>query len=252
MNFVDIHTHILPGVDDGAATVDETIAMLNLAHAAGTRKIVATPHMFYDLFQNNDFVEIQYRFDELQSELKANQQTFPFLSEIAIFPGAENYASPEFLEALELGWVLTLNGSRYLLVEVPFMMPFGQIRKLVQRVFLAGYTPVLAHVERYGAVQEDSGRLAQLRQDGLVVQVNGESLWGASGSRAEECIRTLLAEDLVDVIASDGHRANSRTPQLQAAFQQLKEKFGKEHLMKWMGENPGMILANRSLGPARE
>ncbi len=247
MNFVDIHTHILPGVDDGAATVDETIAMLSLAHATGTRKIVATPHMFYDLFQNNDSVEIKDHFEELQWELNASQQTFPFLSEIVICPGAENYVSPKFLEALEQGRVLTLNGSRYLLVEVPFMMPFGQIRNVVQRVFWAGYTPVLAHVERYGAVQEQSGRLAKLREDGLVVQVNGDSLWGASGSRAKKCIRTLLAEDLVDVIASDGHHADSRTPQLQAAFQQLKGEFGKEDLMRWMREKPDRILANRSL-----
>ena len=247
MNFVDIHTHILPGVDDGAATIEETIAMLRLAHAAGTRKMVATPHMFCDLFQNNDIAQIRDRFQALRSDLKASRKTHPFLTEIVIYPGAENYASPEFLEALDRARVLTLNGSRYLLVEVPVMMPFGRIQNVVERVFSAGYTPLLAHVERYLAFQEDWDRLGQLRQSGMIVQVNGNSLRGASGSGAQTCARTLLAQGLVDVIASDGHRSRVRKPQLQEVFQQLRDEFAEEDLNRWMVESPNLILANESL-----
>ena len=221
--------------------------MLRVAHEAGTRKMVATPHMFYDLFPNNDIVQIRDRFQALCSELKARREFYPFLNEIVIYPGAENYASPEFLEALDRAGVLTLNGSRYLLVEVPLMMPFSRIQTVVQRVFAAGYTPLLAHAERCLAFQEDWDRLGQLRRSGMIVQVNGNSLRGASGSRAKTCATTLLAQRLVDVIASDGHRFRARRPELQEAFRQLRDEFAEEDLNRWMVESPNLILANESL-----
>ena len=99
---------------------------------------MATPHMFFDLFRNNDFVEIRDRFDQLTSDLNSYQDKFPFLKEIQVYPGAENYASAEFLEALDQGCVLALNGSRYPLIEVSLMLPFSQIESVIQRVFAAG------------------------------------------------------------------------------------------------------------------
>ena len=117
MNFVDVHTHILPEVDDGAASIDETIAMLRIAYDGGTRKIVATPHMFLYLFGNDDVVQVQNSFQQLMLDLHSRVDLFPFLEEMKCYLGSENYVSPEFLEALAQGCVLSLNGSRYLLVE---------------------------------------------------------------------------------------------------------------------------------------
>ncbi|MDA2937878.1 hypothetical protein MYX75_06410 [Acidobacteria bacterium AH-259-A15] len=247
MNFVDIHTHVLPGVDDGAASIDETIAMLRMAYDGGTRKIVATPHMFFDLFKNNDFVEIRDRFDQLTSDLNSYQDTFPFLKAIEVYPGAENYASPEFLEALGQGCVLTLNGSRYLLVEFSPMLPFSQIENVIQRVFAAGYTPVIAHSERYAAIQEDPMRMVRFWEMGCVTQVNADSLLGGWGSRATKCAKALLEEGLVNVIASDGHRVRWRPPVLEGVFGKLESEYAGEDVAAWMVENPQGILANESL-----
>ena len=111
MEIVDIHSHVLPGVDDGAVSVDETIAMLRIAYDSGTRKIVATPHMFLDLFHNNDFVQILDRFEQLKSDLESCQESFPFLQEMHIYSGAENFASQEFLAALEQGCVIQVNAD---------------------------------------------------------------------------------------------------------------------------------------------
>ena len=247
MNFVDIHSHILPGVDDGAGSIDETIAMLKAAYESGTKKIVATPHMFHDLFDNNDFVETRDKFDELIEELESYQAAFPFLSEIQVCSGAENYASPAFLKALDEGCVLTLNRSRYLLVETAFLLPFSQIEILIQRVHLAGFTPVLAHPERYGSIQEDPKRLVKLWDSGCICQINADSLLGASGSLARKCGETLLKEGLVDTIASDGHKLEWRTPELKSIFEKLKGGYAEEDVQAWLVENPECIVENEAL-----
>ena len=250
MELIDIHSHVLPVVDDGSVSVDETIAMLKIAHETGTRKIVATPHMFLDLFNNNDFVEIGDRFEQLNSELVSCQDAFPFLEEMHLYSGAENHASPEFLKALDQGCVLTLNGSRYLLLEVSPTVPFSQIQEVLERVSSAGYTPVIAHPERYGAIQEDPARIEQFWEMGCVVQVNADSFMGGSGSRAKRCVRRLLTAGVVDVIASDGHRLRWRPPNLGRVLTKLEQEYERESVVGWLVENPGLILANERLIPA--
>ena len=247
MEFVDIHSHVLPGVDDGAVSVDETIAMLRIAYDAGTRKIVATPHMFLDLFHNNDFVQVLDCFEQLKSDLESCQDAFPFLQDMHLYPGAENFASPEFLTALEQGCVLTLNGSRYLLVEFPPVLPFSQIQIVIEKVVATGYTPVIAHPERYGAIQKDPLRVEQFEQMGCVIQVNADSLRGGSGSRAKQCSLSLLQAGWVDVIASDGHRLRWRSPNLGRVLRRLEEEYTNDDIAGWLVENPERILANKRL-----
>ncbi len=133
--------------------------MLRIAYDSGTRGVVATPHMFLDLFRNNDFLEIRDRFERFKEELEQSEDKFPYLKEMNVYLGAENYASAEFLEALDQGCVLSLNGSRYLLVEVPFTFTIDQIVAFLERILATDYTPVLAHVERYAAVQEGPLRM---------------------------------------------------------------------------------------------
>ena len=178
MEIVDIHSHLLPGVDDGAVSVDETIAMLQMAYDAGTRKIIATPHMFHALFHNNDFVQILDRFEQLQSDLRSCQDAFPFLQNMHLYSGAENFASPEFLTALDQGCVLTLNGSRYLLVEFSPVLPLSQLQSVLEKVVATGYTPVIAHPERYGAIQKEPLRVEQFERMGCVIQLNADSVRG--------------------------------------------------------------------------
>ena len=250
-NFIDIHTHILPGVDDGAVHMGETLVMLRIAYDSGTRGIVATPHMFLDRFPNTDVLEIRDRFERFKEQLESYQAKLPYLKEMNVYLGAENYACEEFLEALDQGCVLTLNGSRYLLVEVPFTLPFNQIEAFLDRILATGYLPVIAHVERYAAVQEDPLRMEPFRSRGCVIQVNARSLAGASGSPAKRCAEKLLQEGLLDVIATDGHRSLWRPPDLQAAYLSLEKEHEREDLLRWMAENARMMLANQRLDGAQ-
>jgi protein-tyrosine phosphatase len=245
--YIDIHTHILPEIDDGAQDIDEAVAMLRIAHGGGTRKIVLTSHMFIDLFDSFDFVEIRDRFSQFLFLLKSREEQFNFLRELDLYLGAENYASPEFLEALDQGRVLSLNGSRYLMVEFSPMLFFDQIAEIIQRVLLAGYTPIIAHPERYAAIQEDPLRIERLWQMGCVVQINADSLLRDSISRTNKCAHWLLREGFVDVIASDAHRPGWRPPCLDLVFECLEQQYAREDIAQWMWSNANLILANKSL-----
>jgi len=252
MNFVDIHTHILPGVDDGAQSLEDTLVMLRIAYDSATRRMVATLHMFLDLFNNNDFLEIRDRFEALIRDLNSYQEKQPHIKEMDLYLGAENYASPEFLEALGQGCVLTLNGSRDLLVEVSPALPMSQIGVIMENVLAADYTPVIAHVERYAAVQQDPSQMERLRNLGCVLQVNARSLAGASGSKNKTCAERLLQEGLLDVIATDGHQPRWRPPDFQSVFQTLEQDHSKEDVRRWMLTNPQLILSNELLKSANE
>ena len=248
MHFVDIHTHILPEVDDGAASVAETIDMLKIAYDGGTRKIVATPHMFLDLFGNNDISHIQNLFNQLISDLRVQVDQFPFLDEVEVSLGAENYVSPEFLEALEQGCVLSINGSRYLLIEFSPLSPFNQIEQAVQKVMEMGYIPIIAHLERYAAIQQNPLQIEQFWEMGGVTQINaGSLLRSRDGSRSSYCAQQLLQEGLVDVIASDGHGPQWRPPSLEKVFKILENDYEMEDISGWMCKNAEVILTDEVL-----
>jgi len=247
MHFVDIHTHILPEVDDGAASVAETIDMLKIAYDGGTRKIVATPHMFLDLFGNNDIAHIQNLFNRLISDLRVQADQFPFLDEVEVSLGAENYVSPEFLEALAQGCVLSINGSRYLLIEFSPLSPFNQIEQAVQKVLEMGYTPIIAHLERYAAIQKNPLQIEQFWEMGGVTQINAGSLLRRDGSRSSYCAQQLLQEGLVDVIASDGHGPQWRPPSLEKVFKILENDYEMEDISGWMCKNAEVILTDEVL-----
>lgn len=247
MYFTDIHTHIIPSIDDGSTDIKETIEMLSIAYNGGTRAIAATPHMFLDLFGNNDLIAVQDRFDALMVALKAHRDQFNFLKDIKVSLGAENYASPEFLEALDQGHVLTLNDSRYLLIEFPPVLPFSQIQMVIQRIFLAGYTPIFAHPERCSAIQEEPVRMVNFWEQGCITQVNSDSLLGGGSSRSTKCAEELITEGLVDVIASDAHRVRWRPPDLGRIFRQLQDHYTQEDVRAWMCGNANSILIDKRL-----
>jgi protein-tyrosine phosphatase len=252
MDFIDLHTHILPGVDDGSKNIGETLVMLRIAYDSGTRGMVATPHMFLDLFANHDFLRIRDRFEAFIRELDQYREKLAYLDEMDLYLGAENYASPKFLDALGQGCVLTINGSRYLLVEVSPDLPMSQIDTIMDRVLVADYTPVIAHVERYAAVQQDPPQMENLRNLGCVIQVNARSLAGASGSRNQRCAERLLQESLVDVIATDGHQPRWRPPDFQSVYQKLGQEHAKDDVLRWMVKNPRLILSNAPLNSPNE
>jgi protein-tyrosine phosphatase len=244
--FIDIHTHVLPGVDDGAGSFEETVQLLQIASETGTRAVVATPHMFLDLYHNQDVLKIRDRHAGMVDRLQqlSKEPDYAFLKDFDVFLGAENYFSTEFLDAARVGKVLTLNGSRYLLVEFSPFLTIANIRMAVTRILDLGFTPVIAHPERNMLIQEDPSRMRSYAETGCILQVNADSILNHS-RRIAKTARSLLKEKVPLVIASDGHRPQTRPVQLQAAAIMLREKFPLDEIKRWMCDRTKAIVENR-------
>lgn len=210
---VDLHCHILPGLDDGPATLPDALAMARLAAADGVRVIVATPH-----------VRREYRYPEpdliREATARLDQAIRAENLPLRLLPGAEIPAEPELLEALQAGRLLTVGDrGRHVLIELPPNAPAIYVPELFFRLQVAGYTPVVAHVERAAIFRHQPGLLRELHDRGVLLQLNVESLRAGWGTR--RYARQLVREGLVDVLASDGHNTRRRPPVLTPARRAL-------------------------------
>ncbi len=245
MEFIDLHTHILPGVDDGPRSLEETVETIREAHRHGTRRLVATPHMFLEGIGDQGVASVRLCFRETQQQLAAmaGERRYSFLSEVSLYLGAENYLCPGFLEAVERKRVQTINGSRYLLIEFPPMLQEPHYLVALRSVQRQGYVPVLAHVERYREFQRDSRKLERVIQMGGLTQVNASSVTGSLWSGGRRRVLNWLRDGLVSMIASDGHDRSRRPPVLSEAYQALEARFPRDLLQAWFLDNPSWILA---------
>ncbi len=249
MEFFDIHCHFLPGVDDGPASLDETVEVLRVAHAGGTRSVAATPHMFLDLFGNQDAEWMQTHFDRTCADLarRSERNGCQFLSEMRLFAGAENFVSSGFFDRLAQRRLLTLGGSRYLLVEFPSQFPKTHYMPALRRILEAGYVPVLAHIERYQACQQDHGLIGAFLEAGCLTQVNASSVTVSFWARQRRMLWDWLRRDLISVIASDGHGHQQRLPLLADAHRKLLSAFPANKVAAWFTSNPRWILSSPPL-----
>ena len=243
--FTDLHCHLLPGVDDGSKSLEESVSMLRIAHAGGTRRIAATPHMFLAPFNNNDPAEMRKAFDSFTNELAKLSGRLAFLREMSITLGAENYLSPEFFAALEDRQVLTINGGNHVLIEFSGFMPFEQIDLSIRRVVELGYCPILAHVERYKVLRDRPQRLRSLAKAGCLIQINAGSLLAPRGSSLRRLCLGLLKNDLVHIIASDAHDTKTRKPNLGRAYDVLEKRFPQRQISRWFSEQLDPTLDER-------
>ncbi len=248
-HFADLHAHLLPAVDDGPSDLEETVELLRVAHRAGTRRIVATPHMFSPNVPTGDAATLRGALEQLAGELRelSLREEHAFLREIEIFPGSENYVSPEFFTAFEQADVLTLNDSRYVLVEFSPFLAAPVVESALQRILGGGMVPVVAHVERYPTFEDQPERLAHLVEMGCILQINAQSLLLSRWSPSRKVCWSLLERGLAQIIASDTHDPNRRSPRMDDAFRRLSRKFPEERIRAWMWHNPSAILEDRPL-----
>ncbi len=231
--FVDIHCHILHGVDDGAASLDHSLRMARLAEAGGIGRMIATPHRKATGLGRE---QIQSRVTQLNAQLKKEG------IELELFPGAENHLLLTPVEEL-----VPLGEGPYLLTEAPASHLGTQARELLEQISSAGYRPILAHPERNASVLADPGCLSSLVEAGLMLQLTAGSLTGNFGPRIRHCAWHLIKKGLVQFVASDGHCCNHRPPTLKAAYDAL-HKFGGEPLARrLLVENPTRVLEGASL-----
>jgi protein-tyrosine phosphatase len=236
-NLIDVHSHILPGVDDGPSNMEETILMLSGAAKQGIRTIITTPH--YAVGANNKSVdELVYIRNKVQEE------AFQINSELKIYSGNELYYSESILEELKSGRALTLADSRYVLVEFSVRESYKRIYHGLQEFVLAGYIPILAHVERYQCLMRKEFLIKDLIEAGAYIQMNSSSLVGGIFHSEAAYYRKLVAGGYIHLIGTDCHDAKIRIPQMEDAIKAMK-KCEEGFLHKLLIENPGKILENK-------
>jgi protein-tyrosine phosphatase len=233
---IDLHSHILPGVDDGPATLEGSLELARAAVAAGTRTILATPHIHTD--ERIDAALVADRLAVLRPALAEEGIPLEVLpgGEIAIWRLAD--LGDDALRELALG------GGPYLLVESPFSPQAAAFEPIVLDLLTRGHRVLLAHPERCPAFQRDPMRLERLVEGGVLVQVTAASMTGAFGTTAKRFTSALLRYGLVHVIASDAHDHVKRPPGLTAGFEALERELpGLGEQRAWMTEGvPRAIL----------
>ncbi len=234
---IDIHSHILPGVDDGAADLDESLAMARLAVARGTTVLFATPHVF-TRGELARAAEIAVRVSDLQQAL--DRAAIP----LRLATGAEVYPMDGIVPALEGGAPLTLAGSRYLLLDSPLRAIPLNLGQLIFDLQTLGITPILAHPERVLPVQQDPQVLESLLQRGLLLQVNAGSVQGRFGETAARTALLLLRLHWVHFLASDAHASTTRRPGISAAMRMLIPHIGEQEAIDLVEKNGKCIIEN--------
>lgn len=238
---IDLHVHLLPGLDDGPQTMEESVAMCRMAAADGVTTIVATPHQQHEEWENGDISEIHRLCREVETAAAGT---------ILVLPGGEIRASmgiPADLERGEEGGLLPLAGSRYVLVE-PSPYPFApSLEELIYELRVAGWRTILAHPERYGYLAEETERLRVLVKRGALLQVTAASVLGANGRRAEAATRYLLQHRLAHFLSSDGHDCTGRAPLLAEAARKVASQWGEDLARALTLDNPLAVIEDREL-----
>lgn len=239
--YIDIHSHILPGVDDGAGSMEEALRMLRCAEEEGIRKIIVTPHQKPD----RHCVSVQGLLDRMRAlQNKADEEGL----HVRLYPGGELFFRQSLPEELEDKRVCTLAGSRYVLVEFFPQEQYRYIRDGLYSLLTAGYFPVVAHVERYDQVIGSQKCQEELLDMGCCFQVNASSLTGSGGLRMKMAAWRLVRQRMVHFVATDAHRAEgSRSPQLARCAGALAKKCGSDYASQLLYQNAARIL--RDLEP---
>ncbi len=232
---IDLHTHIIPGLDDGPDTDGEAIEMCRLLVADGVDTAVATPHMFGTHAVTRE--DILAGVDRLCRLLE--QTAIP----LRVLPGAETQVLPDLAARVSAGEVLTLgDAGTHLLLELGCDVLPPHLQELLFDLQLAGVTPVIAHPERNRAIQQCPERLQPLVNAGVLTQLTAASFTGHFGSAAQQCALELLNRGLAHLVASDAHSVAERPPALSRARGPIGRALGRDAVREWFQERPLCIL----------
>ena len=241
---IDIHCHILPEVDDGSRSLNESIEMAMIATEQGIKKIVNTSHYHPD-FRYKKGEELLKELEDFNNVLKEN------MIDIEVLIGNEIYYTKDLIREIDELDFYTLNTSRYLLIELPPTNFPQDLCNIVYELKEKGYIPVFAHVERYREVQENPELIYEVIEAGAIIQVNSHSILGKSGKELQNICNTLLSRNMVHVVGTDAHRSKRRTPIFSDAYDYVSEKYSKEMADDLFINNNNAIINDEDLNLSR-
>lgn len=236
---IDIHCHLLPGIDDGAPSLATSLDMASIAVSDGIHTIFCTPHIYPGLYENTG-PDIRRRVEQLQ--LILNDKGIA----LTLSYGADVHLVPELHEGLRAGRIPTLGGSRYLLLEPSHHVRPPRFKESVFELIGAGYVPVITHPERLTWAEQHFSDFSELSRSGAWMQITGGALVGRFGPRVRRLAERFVGDGWADVLASDGHTTGQRAPVLSEARDRAAELLGLGEAEKLVRERPQAILDNVS------
>lgn len=262
---IDIHNHMLFGVDDGSRNLEMSMEMLKIAREDGIWDIVITPHYSpkrgkapYELIQRN-FNTLQRKVAKEMPELSLYLGREVYYSSDT-FEDVENVKDPE-TKKFEYEWGkeddskndyrmkdlmgIRMCATRNILLEFSFITDFETIKRGVTDCFLAGFQPIVAHVERYACIAEKPMLIKELREMGAYIQINADSLFASGRTNTRRCAKKLIKNYLVDFVASDAHNLTSRVPVLSAARDYVTKHCSEEYSRNIFRENAKKIIIDK-------
>lgn len=239
---IDIHCHILPGIDDGSPSLDQSLQMGRIAQEEGITKIVATPHVYRSKYLHGGFETIREKAAQLNQAFQENQIS------VEIFTGAEVYVTHKILQQVrENREDLTLNHTSYMFLEFPTEHVFSRIKNLLFQIMSEEITPIIAHPERNRVFSKRPFILYELLQMGALAQANAGSFLGLYGRSAERAAFYLLKMKMIHFLASDGHNPHTSAPRFSEALEQVSPIIGEREALALVKDNPKAVVKDKPI-----
>lgn len=238
----DIHCHIIPNVDDGSGSFNDSVEMASIAAKSGIKGIIATPHCNIPGSFDN------YWSDTFNSTIRQlNDKLCKDKISVTVYPGQEIFYSGDVVSLLKSGKLITLNNSDYVLLEFDFKTMESEVVSAVRKLCSEGYKTIIAHPERYGFIYENPDSIYKLRTMGAYVQINGDSITGKLGLKPMQASLYFLKNRLADIVASDAHSQYLRVPDLSEAHELVCGCSSYDYADLIFNNNPLSVLNNKEI-----
>lgn len=240
---IDLHNHLLPGIDDGAKEVEETVEFLRILARDGVTHVTATPHMKPGVYDNDR--ETIFRTIDLVRRAAAGD---PEASKVTLLPGAEVYYTADVADRARRGELMSVaDGGKYLLLELPYQQVPMRVEDTIFQLRIAGLTPIMAHPERVAYYLEDFERVEASVRLGALTQVTGSSITGRFGTKARDFAHRMIDRKLAHIVATDSHDVRYRPPILSEAREVAARLAGAEAAQAMVEDRPRAVLEGREV-----
>lgn len=238
---IDMHSHIIPAIDDGCSNINETLDMVRSARDSGITKIFATPHFMQGEYEN-------YKVDVLASVCALNDLFKISGIDIEIICGTEIMVSADIIDLLKDDKLCSLNNSRYILIEFPMNVKIPNITKLINNILVMGFIPIIAHPERYMYVQKNIKEAIKFVESGALLQLNVNSVIGDYGIEAKKIAVKLLKHNLVHLLGTDTHIFRRvYGDKLKKSLNEIKKIVGDEKFKQIKDINPECVYNDKDI-----
>lgn len=233
---IDFHSHILPNIDDGSTSVEDSVQLLKEASEAGFSKIISTSH-----YMRNYYEVVEEDRKKILKGLQILDHN------IELFLGSEIYISHGIIDFLKDKKASTINGSKYVLFELPMNVKTMYAKETIYRLIENGYVPIIAHPERYKYIQEEVEYAQELADMGALFQSNYGSIIGMYGRNAEKTVKKMLKQDLIQFLGSDVHMVGQVYPKIPKILKKLNKIISSDKIEELTTKNPQLVLDNKDI-----